>query len=69
MHLSRTGITILTLGDVRASQGRWDESFKLHQNALRQYLASIGPFHHRTAAAHVKVAEHHVRLSQLQNAR
>ena len=46
-----------------------DKSFDYHQLALKQYLATLGKNHHRTGDVHVKVAEHHMRLDQAEEAK
>jgi hypothetical protein len=66
--LNRGGMVLHGLGNARGGQGRWEESFDLHCRALAQYQATIGANHYRTANLQVKVAEHHLRLGQPQEA-
>ncbi|KAI9689075.1 MAG: hypothetical protein M1822_000812 [Bathelium mastoideum] len=64
-----TGRFLFGLGNVKASQGKLDESFVYHQRALRQFLSTIGKNHHRTGDVHVRMADHHARLEQFGVAR
>lgn len=57
-----TGRFYHTLGNVRQSQGRLDESEIWHKRALKQYQSTIGNMHHRTADVCHRVAEHCLRL-------
>ncbi|PON30776.1 tetratricopeptide repeat domain-containing protein [Trichoderma gamsii] len=38
----RTGLILYSLGNLRAAQDKWDESFEYHQRALRHMLATVG---------------------------
>lgn len=60
----RTGQLFYALGNVRARQGRLDESFAWHQKALVHYRATGGDSHYKTGIACFRVAEHHVRYRQ-----
>ncbi|CZT11155.1 uncharacterized protein RCO7_05579 [Rhynchosporium graminicola] len=60
----RTGLALYALGNVRLSQGFHNESFSLHQRALRQYKATIGSTHHLVGDAYYKVGEHHMRFEE-----
>ncbi|KAI9712292.1 MAG: hypothetical protein M1820_001505 [Bogoriella megaspora] len=64
-----TGRLLFGLGNVRASQGRLDESFAYHHRALGQFLSTIGKNHHRTGDVHVRVADHFSRLKRFDEAR
>ncbi|KAK4497676.1 hypothetical protein PRZ48_010329 [Zasmidium cellare] len=64
----RTGRFYHTLGNVRWSQGRAEESEIWHRRALKQYLSVLGPVHHRTADVRHKVAEHCLRNGDFDNA-
>ncbi|RMZ91103.1 hypothetical protein DV736_g1663, partial [Chaetothyriales sp. CBS 134916] len=65
----RTGQLFYALGNVRAAQGQFDESFMWHQKALLHYRATAGDNHHKTGVACFRVAEHHVRYRQYELAR
>ena len=52
------------MGNVRATQGRFEESFNFHHRALVQYRSTVGNNHHRTADLCCKVAEGYIRLGQ-----
>ncbi|GLI79324.1 hypothetical protein PoHVEF18_007654 [Penicillium ochrochloron] len=52
------GKLYLGWGNVRAAQGRLDESFKLHVKCLEHYKRSVGNFHHRTGDGCVKASDH-----------
>lgn len=56
------------MGNIRVSQGRFGEAFNFHNRALLQYHATIGDNHHRTADLCYKMAEHWLRLGQIDNA-
>lgn len=60
---------MVTLGNVRASQRRWDESLEQHKLALAQYMSTLGPNHFRVAALQTKLGEHMVRLGLIEDAR
>jgi len=53
---------------VQAERGLLDDSFSLHQRCLKQYRATVGNNHHRTADACVKVADHFVRIGEYESA-
>ena len=70
MAVHRTGKLLHAFGNVRAAQGKMEESFGLHKRALLQYKKfTVGKNHHRTADVCIKVADHYVRLNQYDNAR
>ena len=60
---------MVTLGNVRASQRRWDDSLEFHQLALAQYISTLGQNHFRVAALQSKLGEHHVRRGDVERAR
>ena len=64
-----TGRLLHALGNVKKSQSLLDESLELHRRSLRQYLSTIGRNHQRTGDAHVKVAEHCMRMGEWNEAR
>lgn len=64
----RTGRFYHTLGNVRWSQGRAEESEIWHRRALKQYLSVLGPMHHRASDVRYKVAEHCLRNGDFDNA-
>ena len=66
---SRTGLALFALGNVRLSQGLYNESISLHQRAMRQYRATIGEHHHQFGDACYKVGEDHVRFQEYDIAR
>ncbi|XWW92674.1 hypothetical protein V2A60_000599 [Cordyceps javanica] len=55
------GKLFLGWGNALASQGRLDESFKLHVRCLEHYKRSVGNLHHRTGDGCVKAADHFAR--------
>ncbi|KAL8724231.1 MAG: hypothetical protein Q9166_008062 [cf. Caloplaca sp. 2 TL-2023] len=60
----RTGKLIYALGNLRALQGRMDESYDCHVDALSRYQLTVGNQDHRTADVGHKVAEHRLRRGQ-----
>lgn len=64
----RTGLILYALGNLRAAQNRWDESFEYHQRAWRHMLATVGERDFYTANVAHKVAEHLIRLGQYESA-
>lgn len=61
---NRTGRLLHAVGNVKNSQGLFDESHDYHRRALFLYKSTLGNRHHRTADVFVKVAEHNIRLNQ-----
>lgn len=57
------------LGNVRSSQGLLDESFSWHQRALLQLRATGGETDRYTAQACYRVAQHHLRNGNYEEAR
>ena len=49
-------------GNFQAAKMLWDEAFQIHTWSLQQYESTLGEFNHRTADACHKLAEHHIRL-------
>lgn len=64
-----TGDLLYGLGKVRSSQGLLDQSFAYYFRAVAQYRSTIGDMHAATARAAYKLAEHYMRLRDLENAR
>lgn len=56
-------------GNVKASQGKFDESFEFHSRGLQQYKSTIGNHHHRTGDLCVKVSGHLIRAGQYESAK
>lgn len=54
----RSGLALLMLGKVRASQGRHAEAQILHQKSHDQFLATLGRNHYRVAGVLYRLAEH-----------
>ncbi|KAL8833097.1 MAG: hypothetical protein Q9170_004506 [Blastenia crenularia] len=63
-----TGRFLHALGNVKSTQGFHEDSQRYHERALAQYLSTIGQNHHRTGDLHVKVAEHHFRRQEYEEA-
>lgn len=64
----RTGLVLYALGNLRAAQDNWDESFEYHQRALRHMLATVGEKDFYTANVSHKVAEHFICLHRNEEA-
>ena len=60
----RTGLILYALGNLRAAENKWDESFEYHQKALRHMRATVGDRDFYTANVVHKIAEHFVRLGR-----
>jgi hypothetical protein len=58
---NRPGRILHALGNVRDSQGRFDEAEAFHQRAMKLYLEAVGPQYHRVADMCHKLAQHCVR--------
>lgn len=63
-----TGMFLHALGNVMSAVERQDESMAFHRKALRHHENTLGDHHHRTADACVKVAQHSMRLKQVDTA-
>jgi len=63
-----TGRFYHALGNVKASQGKLDESFKYHNMALNHYKLTLGKGHHRTADTQIKLSDHYTRLGDIKQA-
>lgn len=61
---ARTGLILYALGNLRAAQDEWDESFEYHQRALDHMLATVGEKDFYTANITLKIAEHFIRLQR-----
>ncbi|TVY55719.1 putative disease resistance protein [Lachnellula cervina] len=57
----RTGLILYALGNLRAAQNQWDESFEYHQRAWHHMRATVGERDFYTANAAHKIAEHLIR--------
>ncbi|KAL8798261.1 MAG: hypothetical protein Q9182_006822, partial [Xanthomendoza sp. 2 TL-2023] len=64
----RTGKLIYALGNLRALQGRLDDSYNCHVDARNRFLATVGTQDHRTADVGHKIAEHHLRRGRFDDA-
>ena len=66
--LSRTGRILYALGNLRALQGRLDDSYECHKKAWEQFSSTIGDQNHRTADVGHKLAEHLIRMEKFDEA-
>ncbi|KAJ4415136.1 hypothetical protein N0V82_007506 [Gnomoniopsis sp. IMI 355080] len=64
----RTGLILYVLGNLRAAQDQWDESFEYHQRAWRHMRATVGDKDFYTANITHKMAEHLMRLGRSEEA-
>ncbi|KAM5487384.1 hypothetical protein MaudMau93_004652 [Microsporum audouinii] len=64
----RTGLILYTLGNLRATQNQWDESFEYHQRAFNHMHAAVGEKDFYTANITHKIAEHLIRLGRSEDA-
>ncbi len=64
----KTGLLLSALGALRAVQKRWDESYEYHDRAWRHMRRTVGDRDVYTARVAFKVAEHHIRLGQNEEA-
>lgn len=64
----RTGLILYALGNLRAAQDRWDESFEYHQRAWRHMRATVGERDFYTANVAHKLAEHLMRAGRSEEA-
>ncbi|KAI5460821.1 tetratricopeptide repeat domain-containing protein [Mariannaea sp. PMI_226] len=64
----RTGLILYALGNLRAAQNQFDESFGYHQRAWRHMKATVGERDFYTANVAHKIAEHHFRQRQYEEA-
>ncbi|CAG8278644.1 unnamed protein product [Penicillium salamii] len=60
----RTGLILYALGNLRAVQNQWDESFQYHQRAWQQMRATVGERDFYTANVAHKIAEHLIRTNR-----
>ncbi|KAF5003988.1 hypothetical protein FDECE_9488 [Fusarium decemcellulare] len=65
----KTGLTLSVVGSIRLAQGRFAESYELHEKSLLQFRQTVGNLHPHTASALVRVADHLIRLGLLDEAR
>ncbi|OIW35543.1 tetratricopeptide repeat domain-containing protein [Coniochaeta ligniaria NRRL 30616] len=64
----KTGLILDVLGNLRAAQSQWDESFEYHQRAWRHMRATVGDKDFYTANITHKIAEHLFRLGRTEEA-
>ncbi|KAL2833318.1 tetratricopeptide repeat domain-containing protein [Aspergillus cavernicola] len=64
----RTGLILYALGNVRAAQNQWDESFEYHQRAWDHMRATVGERDFYTANVAHKIAEHLIRSGRSEEA-
>ncbi|GFF26775.1 probable disease resistance protein At1g58390 [Aspergillus udagawae] len=64
----RTGLILYALGNLRAAQNRWDESFEYHQRAWHHMLGTVGERDFYTANVAHKIAEHLIRSGRNEEA-
>ncbi|KAI1741754.1 tetratricopeptide repeat domain-containing protein [Xylaria scruposa] len=64
----RTGLILYALGNLRAAQSQWDQSFEYHQRALSHMRATVGDRDFYTANVAHKISEHLIRLGQNEEA-
>jgi tetratricopeptide (TPR) repeat protein len=64
----RTGLILYALGNLRAAQERWDESFEYHQRAWQHMLGTVGERDFYTANVAHKIAEHLIRTGRNEEA-
>ncbi|KAK1751457.1 hypothetical protein QBC47DRAFT_391863 [Echria macrotheca] len=65
---ARTGLILYALGNLRAVQGRWDESLEFHQRAWRHMRRTVGDRDLYTAIVVHKIAMHLFRLGKTEEA-
>lgn len=64
----RTGLILYALGNLRAAQHQWDESFAYHQRAWHHMRATVGERDFYTANVSHKIAEHLIRTGRNEEA-
>ncbi|EER42224.1 tetratricopeptide repeat domain-containing protein [Histoplasma capsulatum H143] len=64
----RTGLILYALGNLRATQNQWDESFEYHKRAWHHMHATVGERDFYTANVAHKLAEHLMRLGRSEEA-
>lgn len=64
----RTGLILYVLGNLRATQDRWDDSFSYHQRAWSHMRATAGDRDFYTATVAHKIAQHLLRLGRSEEA-
>lgn len=65
---ARTGLILYALGNLRAVQGEWDESYEFHSRAWRHMRETVGERDFYTANITHKMAEHLSRLKRYEEA-
>ncbi|KAB8225056.1 hypothetical protein BDV33DRAFT_198902 [Aspergillus novoparasiticus] len=64
----RTGLVLYVLGNLRAAQDQWDQSFGFHYRALDHMRATVGEKDFYTANVTHKIAEHFSRMGRSEEA-
>ena len=64
----RTGLILYALGNLRAAQHQWEESYEYHQRSWRHMCATVGERDFYTANVTHKIAEHLLRLGRSEEA-
>nr|POE88369.1 hypothetical protein CFP56_11598 [Quercus suber] len=64
----RTGLILYVLGNLRAAQHQWEESYDYHQRALSHMRETVGERDLYTANVYHKMAEHNFRLGHEEHA-
>lgn len=64
----RTGLILYVLGNLRAVEGKLDESYEYHQRAWKHMLETVGERDFYTANITHKIAEHLMRLGEHEKA-
>jgi tetratricopeptide (TPR) repeat protein len=64
----RTGLILYALGNLRARQNQWDESFAYHQRVWHHMRATVGDRDFYTANITHKIAEHLIRQGRSEEA-
>lgn len=59
-----TGLILYALGNLRAAQDQWEESFEYHKRSWCHMRATVGDKDFYTANITHKMAEHLLRLGQ-----
>ena len=67
-YYDRTGRLLYALGNLRALQGRFDESYERHCKAREQFRSTVGDQNNRTADVGHKIAEHLIRMGKFDEA-
>ncbi|KAF3193139.1 hypothetical protein TWF225_010984 [Orbilia oligospora] len=57
------------LGNIRISQGKYDEAFELHMSTVKNFKAVLGDDHHKTGDAYHKAGWHFDRIGNYEEAK